>query len=231
MNILCSVCARGGSTTLKNKNIKILYGKPLIAHTLITAKKAKIFDSLVVSSDSSKIINISKKYADFTIKRPHNLSHDSSPKIPAIRHVLEKSEEFFNKKFDVIIDLDATAPLRTVKDIKDALKIFLKNKNSNLFSVCKSNKNPYYNMVEKKNNKIRIVKKSKINFYGRQQAPEIFDINASIYIWKRQSLLKMNNIINKKTGIFLMPKSRSTDIDDKYDFEIVKFFFKKNRNL
>ena len=86
-------------------------------------------------------------------------------------------------------------------------------------------------MVEKKNNKIRIVKKSKINFYGRQQAPEIFDINASIYIWKRQSLLKMNNIINKKTGIFLMPKSRSTDIDDKYDFEIVKFFFKKNRNL
>ena len=231
MNILCSVCARGGSTTLKNKNIKILYGKPLIAHTLITAKKAKIFDSLVVSSDSSKIINISKKYADFTIKRPHNLSHDSSPKIPAIRHVLEKSEEFFNKKFDVIIDLDATAPLRTVKDIKDALKIFLKNKNSNLFSVCKSNKNPYYNMVEKKNNKIRIIKKSKINFYGRQQAPEIFDINASIYIWKRQSLLKMNNIINKKTGIFLMPKSRSTDIDDKYDFEIVKFFFKKNRNL
>ena len=231
MNILCSVCARGGSTTLKNKNIKILYGKPLIAHTLITAKKAKIFDSLVVSSDSSKIINISKKYADFTIKRPHNLSHDSSPKIPAIRHVLEKTEEFFNKKFDVIIDLDATAPLRTVKDIKDALKIFLKNKNSNLFSVCKSNKNPYYNMVEKKNNKIRIVKKSKINFYGRQQAPEIFDINASIYIWKRQSLLKMNNIINKKTGIFLMPKSRSTDIDDKYDFEIVKFFFKKNRNL
>ena len=159
MNILCSVCARGGSTTLKNKNIKILYGKPLIAHTLITAKKAKIFDSLVVSSDSSKIINISKKYADFTIKRPHNLSHDSSPKIPAIRHVLEKSEEFFNKKFDVIIDLDATAPLRTVKDIKDALKIFLKNKNSNLFSVCKSNKNPYYNMVEKKNKKIRIVKK------------------------------------------------------------------------
>jgi hypothetical protein len=119
MNILCSVCARGGSTTLKNKNIKILYGKPLIAHTLITAKKAKIFDSLVVSSDSSKIINISKKYADFTIKRPHNLSHDSSPKIPAIRHVLEKSEEFFNKKFDIIIDLDATAPLRTVKDIKE----------------------------------------------------------------------------------------------------------------
>ena len=76
-------------------------------------------------------------------------------------------------------------------------------------------------MVEKKGDKIKIVKNSKINFYGRQEAPEIFDINASIYIWKRYDLLKKNNIINKKTGIFIMPKSRSTDIDDNYDFELV----------
>jgi len=231
MNILCSVCARGGSTTLKNKNIKKLYGKPLIVQTLITAKKTKIFDNIVVSSDSKKIIDISKKYVDYTIKRPHSLSHNSSPKIQAIRHALENSEKFFKKKFDIIIDLDATAPLKTTKDIKSALKVFLKNKNSNLFSVCRSNKNPYYNMVEKKYNKIKIVKKLKINFYSRQRAPEIFDINASIYIWKRYNLLKMNNIINKKTGIFIMPKSRSTDIDDKYDFELVKYFFKKNKNL
>lgn len=231
MNILCSVCARGGSTTLKNKNIKKLYGKPLIVHTLITAKKAKVFDNIIVSSDSKKIIDISRKYADYTIKRPHNLSNDNSPKIPAIRHALKNSEIFFNKKFDIIIDLDATAPLRTVKDIKGALKTFLKNRNSNLFSVCESNKNPYYNMVEKKGDKIKIVKNSKINFYGRQEAPEIFDINASIYIWKRYDLLKKNKIINKKTGIFIMPKSRSTDIDDNYDFELVKYFFKKNKKL
>ena len=82
-------------------------------------------------------------------------------------------------------------------------------------------------MVEKKNSKIKIIKKSNINFYGRQQAPEIFDINASIYIWKRNNFLKLNNIINKKTGIFIMPKFRSIDIDDKYDFEIVKFFLKR----
>ncbi|MBL6857133.1 MAG: acylneuraminate cytidylyltransferase family protein [Pelagibacteraceae bacterium] len=231
MNILCSICARGGSDTLKNKNIKKLYGRPLIVHTLITAKKTKIFDNIVVSSDSKKIIDISKKYVDYTIKRPSSLSRNNSPKVPAIRHALINSEKFFKKKFDIIIDLDATSPLRTTKDIKGALNTFLKNRNSNLLSVCKSNKNPYFNMVEKKKRKIKIVKNSKINFYTRQDAPEIFDINASIYIWKRYNLLKMNNIINKKTGIFIMPKSRSIDIDDYYDFELVKYFFKKNKNI
>ena len=84
-------------------------------------------------------------------------------------------------------------------------------------------------MVEKRGKIVKIIKNSKINFYRRQQAPEIYDINASIYIWKRSFILKSNNLINKKTGIFVMPKSRSIDIDDRYDFDIVKFFFKKKR--
>lgn len=230
MKILCSVCARGGSTSLKNKNIKKLFGKPLILYSLMTAKKSNIFDKIVVSSDSKKILDISKKYSDMTILRPKNLSHDKAPKLPAIKHALKQAEIYFNKRFDIVVDLDATAPLRNVADIKGALKKFLKNSFSNLVSVSRSNKNPYYNMIEKKNGKIKIVKNSKINFYGRQQAPQIFDINASIYIWRRNNFLRINNIISKKTGIYIMPKSRSVDIDDKYDFEIVKLFFRKAKN-
>ena len=229
MKILCSICARGGSTSLKNKNIKILNGKPLIIHTLITAKKTKIFDKIVVSSDSKNILKISKRYADYLIKRPFKLSHDKAPKIPAIKHALLSSEKYFNKKFDIIIDLDATSPLRQVKDISGALKKFLQNKNSNLFSVSPANKNPYYNMVELKKKKIKIVKDTKTNFYGRQEAPKIFDVNASIYIWKRTSLLNAKNILNHKTGIFIMPKSRSIDIDDKDDFNLVDYYMKKNK--
>tara|TARA_B100000586_G_C20108833_1_gene428838 strand:- start:462 stop:1151 length:690 start_codon:yes stop_codon:yes gene_type:complete len=229
MKILCSVCARGGSTTLKNKNIKKLYGKPLILHTLMKAKKSGAFDKLVVSSDSNKIIQISKKYVNFAIRRPHNLSHDKAPKMPAIKHALLESEKYFDKKFDIIVDLDATSPLRSVKDITNAIRIFLKKNHSNLISVCYSNKNPYYNMVEKKDNIVKIVKNSKINFYGRQQTPTIFDVNASIYIWKRASLLNAKNIINSKTGLYIMPKSRSIDIDDNDDFELVKYYMKKNK--
>tara|TARA_B100001093_G_scaffold502459_1_gene555512 strand:- start:444 stop:1136 length:693 start_codon:yes stop_codon:yes gene_type:complete len=227
MKILCSICARGGSTTLKNKNIKVLNGKPLIVHTLITAMKTKIFDKIIVSSDSKNILRISKKYADYLIDRPFRLSHDKAPKIPAIKHALLNSEKYFNKKFDIIVDLDATSPLRQASDISGALKKFIKNKNSNLLSVCPANKNPYYNMVELKRKKIKIVKDTKINFYGRQEAPKIFDVNASIYIWKRSSLLNAKNILNHKTGIFIMPKSRSIDIDDKEDFDLVEYYMKK----
>tara|TARA_B100000886_G_scaffold163556_1_gene111484 strand:+ start:445 stop:1137 length:693 start_codon:yes stop_codon:yes gene_type:complete len=229
MRILCSVCARGGSTTLKNKNIKILRGKPLILHTLLTAKKTGIFDKIVVSSDSKKILKIAKKQTNLQIKRPLKLSSDKSPKLPAIKHALINSEKYFKKKFDIVVDLDATSPLRRVEDIINALKIFKKNKNSNLISVCPSNKNPYYNMIEKKGKEIKIVKKSNIDFYGRQEAPKVFDINASIYIWSRRSLLKNKKLINNKTGIYIMPKARSTDIDDLEDFELVKYFMKRGK--
>ena len=229
MKILCSVCARGGSTTLKNKNIKILHGKPLILHTLLTAKKTGIFDKIVVSSDSKKILKIAKKHTNFQIKRPFKLSSDKSPKLPAIKHALINSEKYFKKKFDIIIDLDATSPLRSVYDIINALKIFKKNNNSNLMSVCPSNKNPYYNMIEKKGKEIKIVKRSNIDFYGRQEAPKVFDINASIYIWSRNSLLRNKKLINSKTGIYIMPKARSTDIDDLEDFELVKYFMKRSK--
>ena len=227
MRVLCSICARGGSTSLKNKNIKNLHGAPLIVHTLLTAKRSKLFDKLVVSSDSSKILKISKNFSDFNIKRPNKLSHDSAPKINAIKHALIQSENNFKEKFDVIFDLDATSPLREVKDLLNAFKIFKRGNYPNLVSVCISNKNPYYNMIEKNKKEVKIVKKTKFNIYNRQEAPKIYDVNASIYIWKRSSLLKSKNIINSNTGLYVMPKSRSIDIDDIDDFELVKYYMEK----
>ena len=152
-NILCTVCARGGSVSLKNKNFRKLLNIPLITRTLIQAHKTKIFDKIVVSSDSNKILKISKKYSDFNIKRPKKLSNSKSSKISAIKHALIQSEKIFKKKFEIIIDLDVTAPLRTKNDIIKAKKKFINKKYKNLISVCYSNKNPYFNMVEKTKNK------------------------------------------------------------------------------
>ena len=84
-------------------------------------------------------------------------------------------------------------------------------------------------MIEKKGKEIKIVKRSNIDFYGRQEAPKVFDINASIYIWSRNSLLRNKKLINSKTGIYIMPKARSTDIDDLEDFELVKYFMKRSK--
>ena len=137
MKVLCAICARGGSKGVKNKNIKKLNGIPLIAHTIFQAKKSRIFTKIVVSTDSKKIQNISKKFGvENWFTRPRHLSSDKSEKQLAIRHLLVSAEKYYKIKFDVIIDLDVTSPLRNINDIKLAIKKFNVTKSDILFSVC-----------------------------------------------------------------------------------------------
>ena len=228
MNILCTICARGGSKGVKNKNLIPVNKKPLIYHTINVAKEIKNFDEIIISSDSKKIIEIGKYYKiQNTILRPKKFSRDNSAKIPAIRHALLKIEKIKKKKFDIIVDLDVTAPLKTKKDIIEALKKFINGNYSTLFSVTDCRKNPYYNCIEIKNNKITPIKKKSAFFTSRQETPRVYDMNAAISIWKRNVLLKNNSLFTKKTGIYLMPQYKSFDIDTKLDLEIVKFLFNK----
>ena len=226
--ILCTICARGNSKGLKNKNINIINGAPLIAHTIKHAKSSKLFENIVVSTESKKIIRVSKNYGvEDIIERPKKLSLDNTPKIPVIRHCLYEMEKKYNKKFDLIIDLDVTAPLRKVSDIKNALNQFNKDKSLTLFSACISRRNPYFNAVEYKDKKIKPVKTLMKKIPGRQFAPIVYDMNASIYIWNRKTLLKSNSVFQKKTSVYLMPEDRSIDIDNILDFKIVSFLMKK----
>ena len=157
MNVLCTICARGGSKGLKNKNILLFKKMPLISHTIKIAKKSKVFSKIVISSDSQKILNISKKEnPNLLIKRPYNLSNSRVLKVLAIRHALKVSETNFKMKFDYIVDLDITSPIRKTLDIQRALKKIVREKNEILVSAIPSKKNPYFNMVEfdkKKKNK------------------------------------------------------------------------------
>ena len=197
----------------------------LIAHTILKAKKSGVFTKIVVSTDSKKIKNISKKFgAESWFIRPKHLSSDKSGKHPAIRHLLISAEKYFKIKFDVIVDLDPTAPLRTINDIKFSLKKFKANKSDVLFSVCESKKNPYFNMVEIINNKIRLVKRKPNQILRRQDAPKVYDLGC-ISILKRGALLKRERmgLFTKKTSIYSMPPERSLDIDTNYDWNLVKF--------
>ena len=227
IKILCTICARGGWKGLKNKNFKDLNSKPLIYHTILQAKKSKIFDKIVVSSDSNKILLLSKKFkVDYLIKRPKKLANDHCGKIDVIKHALIETEKKYQNKFDLIFDLDVTSPLRLVKDIRQALEKILKSNSSNLVSGTKSRKNPYFNQVMLKNNRLSIPCRSRGKIFSRQKAPKVFDLNASIYIWRRNALIKEKNLINKKTLLYEMPDSRSIDIDNMFDFKLVQFIFK-----
>ena len=238
MKILCTICARKGSKGLKNKNMKILAHKPLINHTIDLALSIKSFSTIVITSDYQKLKKLEKKYNKILFHlRPNRLCGDKVGKLDVIKDAVLAAETKTGILFDIIIDLDITSPIRTIKDIKNCLNYFMKEKFDNLVTATKSKKNPYFNMLEYKNNRLiickKIFKKKKL-ILRRQDAPETYTMNASIYIWKRKVLFSNKNLINRKTGLYLMSDISSFDIDTFLEFKINQLIinnekiFKKN---
>lgn len=229
-NILITICARGGSKRLKGKNIKPLHGYPLIYYTINQAKNWGKAKRIVVSTDSKKIAKIAEQYgAEVPFTRPKKLASDKSGKIAAIRHALISSEAFFSEKYDMVIDLDVTSPIRKVEDLDNALKLFLKKKPKTLFSVVKAHRNPYFNMVEeKKDGTVFLSKPGK--FLRTQDAPKVYDMNASIYIYDRDYLVD-ENINSEQTNnsiVYVMDEISRIDIDSEIDFKYIEFLISKN---
>ena len=221
---------RKGSREVKDKNFRLINGKPLMYYTIKQAIKSKIFDNIVASTDSKQILKYAKSYgADGWFLRSKKLSSNLSSKIPVIKHALVEAEKFYNKSFKFIVDLDVSSPLRNVEDIIKAYQFFLRKKADILITASKSKKNPYFNIVEIRNKKVKIIKSAGKNIFRRQDAPQTFDMNASIYIWTRKAILNSRSLYNKKTILYEMPAYRSIDIDSKLDFKIVEFLL-KNKN-
>mgnify|MGYP001163421750 FL=1 len=231
MKIICTICMRANSQKIKNKNLINLNKKPLMSYTIKSAVNSKLFDNIVVSSDSKKIQKLSKKFgAEVIFSRPKKLSTNYVPKISVIKHAVINSEKHYKKKYDYVVDLDVTAPCRDTNDIKKAFKKFQKSKKDMLVSVTKSRKNPYFNMLEIKNQNISLVKKTSKEVVARQKSPVVYDMNASIYIWKRDKLFKSRNLLQKSLSIYEMPQEKSIDIDTKLDLRINEILIKKLDN-
>ncbi len=228
--VLCTICARGGSKGVKNKNIKPINGKPLIAYTIEQAKNSGLFEHIVVSTDSDDIANTAKEYgAEIFFKRSPEMASDSAGKLDVIRDAFVRSEEYYGTNFDYLIDLDATSPLRDVDDITGSFKQFIKQNNDNLITAMPSRRSPYFNLVEVGDNGIvSLSKKLDDTILRRQDVPKSYDMNASIYIWKREAILNEKSIFLKNTGLYVMPEERSIDIDTELDYKFVEFLMKEN---
>jgi len=230
-NILCTICARGGSKGVNKKNISLINRKPLIAYSIESAIKSQAFEEVVVSTDCDEIMNASKKFgAKVFFQRPENLSLDSTPKLPVIKHAFISSEKYFKKKFDVLVDLDATSPLRKTEDILNCIDLLIKNNHSNIITATPSRRSPYFNIVEKDFNGFwNVSKKNPTETISRRQdSPKCFDMNASIYVWNRNSILNNESVFQEKTGLYVMPEERSIDIDSPLDFKLVSFLLQEN---
>lgn len=230
MRRLCTLCARGGSKGVPDKNIRLLAGKPLLAHSLEQALASGLFDKIAVSSDSDEILGVAKKWgAHLLVKRPAELSTDRAPKLPAIQHCAREAEKAYGA-FETFVDLDATSPLRSADDIRGAVRLLEEKKVSNIITGSPSRRSPYFNLVELDGSGVaRLSKKSASAVARRQDAPRCFDMNASIYVWSRAGLLEGETLFNEDTLLYEMPEERSYDIDSEQDFEIVAYLIEKRK--
>ena len=220
--ILCTICARGGSKGLPNKNLLKIGDKSLIGHTLTQAKAIDAIDCIIVSSDSNEILKEGEIYAaDILLQRSAKLASDDAGKIDAIIDCLNHAESNLNKHFDYVIDLDVSSPLRNLIDIENCLEFTKDQGFKNLITVTNSKKNPYFNQIEITKEGPQLVK-SGHNIKGRQSAPKVFDMNASIYVWSRDFLINEKTLFSRDTIVYDMPEERSLDIDNELDFKIVK---------
>jgi CMP-N,N'-diacetyllegionaminic acid synthase len=235
MNILITICARGGSKGIPGKNIKAINGTPLIAFTIELAKKfQKKYNSIItLSTDDTEIKEVAEKLGLMTnYERPSFLASDTAGKIETIKDVLIYEESLLKHQMDYILDLDVTSPLRTLEDIEQALMLFIgKPEAQNLFSVNLAARNPYFNMVEE--NSTGFYSLVKTNPDGsvmtRQSAPKVFELNASFY-WYRRSFFESNqkSAITDKSIIFEM-NHMCFDLDHPVDFLFMEYLLQNNK--
>jgi N-acylneuraminate cytidylyltransferase/CMP-N,N'-diacetyllegionaminic acid synthase len=200
-----------------------------MAYTIEAARQSGMFEAIAVSSDSEEILALAHRLgADVLVRRPDELASDSVAKVPAIRHCFEAAERELNKQFPVFADLDVTSPLRLPQDIVGAVRLLEDRGVSSVITGSPARRSPYFNLVElDKNGVVHVAKQPPGEIVRRQDAPRTYDMNASIYVWKRDAFLRGPDVFYGDTLLFEMPEERSIDIDSELDFEIVQMLLTK----
>ena len=230
MKNLAIIPARSGSKGLKDKNIKELNKKPLIYYAIKEAKKSNIFDEIMLSTDSVLYADIGKKLgASVPFLRDDNLSTDTASTWDVVKDVLKRYEEK-NIYFDTVCILQPTSPLRISDDIVKSYDMF-KEKDANfVVSVCEMDHCPLWsNTLDDTLSMENFIDKNIIQM-PRQELPIYYRINGAVYIIKTKYLFEVKDIYSSKSYAYIMPKTRSIDIDDIVDFRLAGILLDENNN-
>ena len=230
MKTFAFVFARGGSKGLPKKNLKKIEGKTLLQHSVDTAKQIKEIKEIYVSTEDSSIKKEAIKLNVNIIPRPKDLAKDNSDEWKAWQHAVKYLKKR-NESFDVFVSIPATSPLRKVEDIKACIAALDTGVDS-VIVVTESARSPWFNMIKRKENgDSELVNKNK-NIYRRQDAPKTYDLTTVAYVTRPNFILSAKGVFDGNCKSIVIPKERSIDIDDIYDYELAKFLFsKRKRNL
>lgn len=214
MKVLALIPARGGSKGLPRKNILAANGRPLIAWTIQAAIDADCIDRVVLSSDDDEICAVAGEYGcDVPFKRPSALATDEASSIDVVMHALREL-----RGYDYIIVLQPTSPLRTSADINAAFNLMLDSDAPACVSICLADETPYWMYRLDAAGRMQALLELPAGITRRQDLPASYSLNGAIYIAKTDWLIKRKSFISSETVGYVMPKSRSLDIDTREDF-------------
>ena len=218
---LAIIPARGGSKRLPRKNILKLGSKPLISWSIEAAKKSKYIDDVVVSSDDDEILRVAKQSGARLIKRPAKLASDTSSSFDAIAHALHCVE----KRYDYIILLQPTSPLRDFNHIDEAIELLDKKDADAVVSVCEMSHSPLWsNTLDESLSMSEFLRDEVLNKRS-QDLDTFYRLNGAIYICKTDKLLGAKSFFLKENiYAYIMDKKSSVDIDDEFDFKLAEVF-------
>ncbi len=216
---LAIIPARGGSRRLPRKNLLNLNGKPLIAWSIEAGLNSKYIDKVIVSSDDSEILKVSKRYNAKTIIRPTELASDTATTFDAVEHTIKNIEN----RYDYIVLLQATSPFRDERHIDEAIEL-LESKNADaIVSVCEMEHSPLWSNTLDKNLSMKSFLKNDILNKRSQDLETYYRVNGAIYICKTEKLLKEKSFfIKENIFAYKMNRESSIDIDEEIDFKIAK---------
>ncbi len=232
MNILFTLCGRAGSKGVKGKNARDFLDVPLVwysmANIALYMEKYAGEDviKVVLNTDSEPLIELVKNVEALPVtilRRDESLAGDKVPKVAVILDCLNRAEKKFGYKFDMVVDLDITSPLRTVQDVKNAIdRKKQRNDVDVVYSVAHSRRNPYFNMVKEENGFFG--KAIPSNFTTRQEAPVFYDMNASIYAYSPKALREKEQatFFNSGCDAIVMFDTGILDIDSEEDYELMQ---------
>lgn len=232
MKILFTICGRAGSKGVQGKNTKMLCGQPIVHYTLaaymayLDRYQENDICVLALNTDSELLCQqVEETKIDFVyIPRKAELAGDFVSKKDVLKDTFLETEKITGIAFDIMVDLDLTSPIRTEEDIFQTIQTLIDDENADIaYTVANSRRSPYFNMVKQdEDGYYRTVLQS--DFVARQQAPVCYDMNASIYAYRREYLLS-DRIMDRKALIWVMDDTGVLDIDSEEDWELMQVIF------
>jgi CMP-N,N'-diacetyllegionaminic acid synthase len=231
-NILAVIPARGGSKAVPRKNIRDLMGKPLIAHTILEAKRSRLLTHIIVSTDDEDIKTVSLHYgAEVPFLRPRELATDTALAVPTVQHAVSATEALKKMRYDYIVMLQPTAPLRTCEDIDNALKRLIHSEAEGIISVVDvDNWHPMKMKRFEENGMLVDYEPPPVENPPRQILPKVYMVNGAIYATRRDVFMAKGTFKGDKCLGYIMPAERSVNIDTDADFLVAEYYLKNRKS-